>query len=205
MSDRCPTVHATDGKIGELHSVVLTKDTHIVSRFIIKRGAGRQADYWLLTPDQVDHVDADGSVHLNIDKAAVKAAPKYSRQVVHGEFDADTDDKLVWGDIYGVMTTGTAEYTGDKVYQSGVDVDAMLVGYGTRVYTNLGEQEGKIECITLSTDATKPGYLVIKLKGMRGKIVVAEASHVTDWRPDAVVLDMDTEALKALPKKIPTA
>ncbi len=201
MSDRCPSVYATDGKVGDIHSVVMNKNTHAITHFIVKHGAGRQADYWVLTSEQVDYVDADGSIHLNIGKEAVKDAPKYSRKIVHGEFDPDTDDQLVWRDIYGVMTTNAADYSSSKVYQRGVDVDSLLVGFGTKVYTNLGEQEGKLMCITLGTEITQPGHLVIQLKGLRGKVVVAEASHVTSWQSDAVVLDMDAEALKALPKK----
>ena len=206
MFKSCPSVHATDDRVGEMHSVVLDPETYEVKQFIVRSGRAHWSEYRLITPSQVDHIDADGTVYLTMNKDAYEAAPQFTREVVGGEFDAGTDDDLlVWGDIYGVLTEGTSEYSSAKTIEGGLDANALLVGKGARVYTELGEHEGSLECVVLSSDARKPGYLIIRLKGIRRKHVVAEASHVKDWQPGAVVLDMDAEALKALPSDIPGA
>ena len=206
MFKSCPSVHTTDDSVGEMHSVVLDRETHEVEQFIVKSGRARWSEYRLITPAQVDHIDADGTVYLTMNKDAYEAAPQFTREVVGGEFEADTDDDLlVWGDIYGVLTEGTSEYSSAKTIEGGLDVEALLVGKGARVYTELGEHEGTLECVVLSSDARKPRYLIIRLKGIRRKHVVAEADRVKDWQPGAVVLDMDAEAMKDLPSEIPGA
>ena len=206
MFKSCPSVHATDDQVGEVHSVVLDPKTHEVEQFIVKYGRASWSEYRLITPQQVDHVDADGTVTLTINKETFEAAPKFTREVVDSEIEADTDDDLlVWGDVYGVLTEGTTEYSNPLTIEGGLDVDALLVGKGAKVYTELGEHEGKIECLVLSSDARGLRYLVIRLKGIRRKHVVVEAARVKDWQPGAVVLDMDAEALKSQPSKLPAA
>jgi len=195
-------VYATDGLVGALQYVVLHPDTQEVSDLVVK--GELFASPRVISARYIDHVDDDGSIHLTVDKAFVKRARKFVRaEFIEPEDQGASYGQLYWQDIYGVMAEEVPKPAVHVRIVAGVDDDEVLVGKGSRVFTKLGERVGTVDHIVVDDDGRKLLYLVVRLPGIRRRRVVVAASQVKEWQPDAVVLDMDKDALYALPPYVP--
>ncbi len=199
------TVYATDGPVGALQYVVLNPETQEISDLVVK--CSLMGDARVLSTRHIDHVADDGSIHLAVDRDFVRRGrPFRQEEFIEPEQPvaaAHPDGRLYWQDIYGVMATELPRPVTSVHIVSGVDDDEVLVGKGSRVFTELGERVGTVDHVVIDPDARKLLYLVVRLPGIRRRRVVVAASQVKEWQPDAVVLALDREALYALPPYVP--
>jgi len=198
-------VFATDGKVGVLQYVVLEPHSQEVSDLVVKCDLFTGSR--VISARHIDHVDEDGAIHLSVDKAFVRRTRKFDREEFTEPGDvvtaAHSDGRLYWQDIYGVMATELPKPATHVHIVTGIDDGDVLVGKGSRVFTALGEHVGTVDHVVIDPDARKLLYLVVRLPGIRRRRVVVAASQVKEWQSDAVVLDMDKDALYALPPYIP--
>jgi sporulation protein YlmC with PRC-barrel domain len=199
-------VFATDGKVGVLQYVVLNPETQEISDLIVK--CDLVGDARVLSARHIDFVDEDGAVHLSVDKTFVRRSRTFDRaEFVESSEEpvaaAHSDGRLYWQDIYGVTVTELPKSATHVHIVTGVDDDDVLVGKGSRVFTALGEHVGTVDHVVIDPDARKLLYLVVRLPGIRRRRVVVAASQVKEWQPDVVVLDLDKDALYALPPYVP--
>ena len=198
-------VYATDGRIGALQYVVLHPETREVSDLVVK--CDLLGDARVVSARHIDHVDEDGAIHLSVDKASVRRSRKFEREEFVEPEDAvaaaHPDGRLYWQDVYGVMVTELPQAAPHVHIVTGVDDDEVLVGKGSRVFTVLGERVGTVDHVGIDKDARKLLYLVVRLPGIRRRRVVVAATQIKELQSDAVVLNLDKEALYALPPYVP--
>ncbi len=199
-------VFATDGRAGVLQYVVMNPHTREVSDIIVKCDLFTGSR--VVSARYIDRIDEDGGIYLNVDKAFIKSL----REFDHKEFETpdwagatgyDLDELLIWNDSYGVTVKELPRPLKRVHIDQGVDEDRVLVGRGSRVFTALGERVGVVDHVVVDPDTRKLLYLVVRLPGIRRRRVVVTAPQVKDWGHDAVVLDLDKDALYALPPYVP--
>lgn len=198
MFDASQKVYAQDHRIGELYAVALSPDddtvTHVIVQF--KRGDA----YRILPVDFVQNVDEKG-IHLAADEAALKDMPAYQPILLEKDMDSSIDDQLALPGDFGVLTNARPGVGESQSIDEGVAPGTVLVGQGAKVFTNLGEEEGKVHAIALDETGRKLAYLAIHRHGVRHRNIVATPDQVQDWQPNAIVLNMDKEAMKHLPSR----
>jgi sporulation protein YlmC with PRC-barrel domain len=199
-------VFATDGRVGSLAYVVLDPHTREVSDLIVR--CDGSAGERVVSVRYVDHVDADGAVHLGVEKAFVRGLRAFDHQDFEtpawaSETSYGPEELLIWNDSYGIVVKEMPQPMKRVHIDRGVDADRVLVGHGSRVYTALGERVGVVDHVVVDADARHLLYLVVRLPGIRRRRVVVAATQVKAWQHDAVVLNLDREALYALPPYVP--
>jgi len=197
-------VFATDGRIGVLQYVVLNPHSNEVSDLVVK--CDHFAGSRVISTRYVDHVDDDGTIHLNVDKAFVRTLREFDQKEfvtieAPGESPYSPEEILVWSDGYGI-TVKELPYPLKRV-RIGVDDNQILIGRGVRVYSALGERVGTVDHVVVDPESRKLLYLVVRLPGIRRRRVVVAATQVREWSPTGIVLDLDKEALYALPPYVP--
>jgi len=198
-------VYATDGPVGALQYVVLNPHTREVSDLVVK--CNRPTGSRVISARYIDHVDDDGAVHLTVDKAFVRRTRKFDhKEFVTIKEDATGalgDGHLFWQDFYGLAAPEAPKPVTRVHIDRGLNEDDILVGKGSRVYTALGERVGVVDHVVIDKDARELLYLVVRLPGIRRRRVIVAASQVKEWEHDAVVLNLDKDALVALPPYVP--
>ncbi len=196
MFESSQKVYAQDEHIGELYAVVLNPADYTVNQVIVK--FKRDDEYRIAPVESIQSVDEKG-IHLAANKAAVEDMPAYQPILLEKDMNSSINDQLTLPGDFGVLTNARPGITESQSIDEGVVQGAVLVGKGAKVFTNLGEEEGKIHEIALDETGRKLAYLVIHRHGVRHRTIVATPDQVQDWQPDAVVLAMDKEAMKHLP------
>ena len=197
-------VFAKDGRIGVLQYVVLNPHDREVSDLVVKCDLFTGSR--VISARYVDHVDDDGSIHLSIDKAFARTLRKFNRQEfttpeLPGTPPYSPEEMLIWSDGYGI-TVKELPYPFKRV-QVGVDENSILIGRGARVFSSLGERVGTVDHVVVDPESRKLLYLVVRLPGIRRRRVVVAASHVREWSNAGVVLNLEKDALYALPPYVP--
>ena len=191
-------VFATDGRIGVLQYVVLNPHSNEVSDLVVK--CDHFAEARVISARYVDHVDDDGAIHLNIDKKFAHTLRKF----VQTEFVASqsgSDEILVWEDSYGVTVKELPRPF--KRVRIGVADNQILIGRGVRVFSVLGERVGTVDHVVVDPASRKLLYLVVRLPGIRRRRVVVAVSQVKEWNEMGIILNLEKDALYALPPYIP--
>ncbi len=197
-------VFAKDGRVGALQYVVLNPHDGEVSDLIVK--CDLLTGSRVISTRYVDHVDDDGSIHLNIDKAFVQNLRKFD----HKEFTTpelpgtppySPEEMLVWNDGYGIAVKNFPRPF--KRIRVGVEDGMILVGRGAPVFSSLGERVGVVDHLAVDPENRKLLYLVVRLPGIRRRRVVVAASQVKEWSDTGVVLNLEKDALYALPPYVP--
>ncbi len=196
MFESSQKVYAQDDHIGELHAVILSPADYTVNHVIVK--FNHKDEYRIVPVEYVQGVDKQG-VHLTADKASVEGMREYKPFVLEQDMNTTIDSQLTLPSDFGVLIDAQPGYTEPQSVDEGVAPGAVLVGKGAKVFTELGEEEGKIHEIALDETGHKLAYLVIHRHGVSHHKIVATPDQVQDWQPDAVVLNMDKEAMKHLP------
>ena len=196
MFDSSQKVYAQDDPIGELHAAVLSPSDYTVNQVIVK--FEHTDEYRIVPVEFIQGVDKQG-VHLTANKAAVARMERFKSVVVDQTLNDSLDDPIVLPGGSGMMSNARPQYAEPHEIDEGVTPDAVLVGKGAKVFTNLGEEEGKIHEIALDETGHKLAYLKIHRHGVRHHDIVVTPDQVQDWQPDAVVLNMDKDAMKHLP------
>ncbi len=199
-------VFATDGRVGTLQYVVLNPHTQEISDLVVK--CHRFTGSRVISARYIERVDDDGAIHLSVDRDFVHRARTFD----HKEFVAPVEDpvsaqlersSLYWQDPYGV-TSGELPQPITRIHiDRGLNEGDLFIGKGSRVYTALGEGVGTVDHVVVDEYARKLLYLVVRLPGIRRRRVIVAASQVKEWQHDAVVLDLDRDALFALPPFVP--
>ncbi len=198
------SVYAVDGPVGKLQYVVLNPHTREVSDLVVKCDPFTGSR--VVSARYIDHVDDDGSIHLTVDKDFVRRTRKFD----HKEFVTVTDDggvgseQLFWQDLYGLAAPEAPKPVSKVHIDRGLNEEDVLVGKGSRVYTALGERVGVVDHVVIDHDAHELLYLVVRLPGIRRRRVIVAASQVKEWEHDAVVLNLDRDALASLPPYVPS-
>lgn len=196
MFDSSQKVYAQDDHIGELHAVVLSPADYKVNQVIVK--FKHKEEYRIVPVDFVQGVDKKG-IHLTADQATIEGMREFKPIVVEKDKYSSINDQLTLPGDFGVLTDARPGYTEAHSVDEGVTPGAVFVGKGAKVFTELGEEEGKIQEIALDETGHQLAYLAIHRHGMRHHDIVVTPDQVKEWQPDAVVLNMDKEAMKHLP------
>lgn len=199
------SVYAADGRVGALQYVILEPHSQEVSDLVVKCDLFTGSR--VVSARHIDHVDDTGAIHLAVDKAFVRRARKFDHEEFTEPSDVVTaahpDGRLYWQDIYGVTAEELPQPAVRVHIESGVEEGDALIGKGSRVFTELGEHVGTIDHVVVDKDARKLLYLVVRLPGIRRRRVVVAASQVKEWQHNAVTLNLDKDALFALPPYVP--
>ncbi len=197
-------VYATDGRVGTVRYLVLNPLTREVSDLIVQ-GNGAIGSR-VVSTRYVDHVDKQGDIHLKVDKAFVQKLRVFD----HQEFETPSwkeaglsEALLIWNDSYGIVVKEMPQPMKRVHIDRGVDEEHVLIGRGSRVYTALGERVGTVDHVVVDPDTKVLLYLVVRLPGLRRRRVVVAGSQVKEWQHDGVILNLDRDALYALPPYVP--
>ncbi|HUY98782.1 MAG TPA: PRC-barrel domain-containing protein [Thermomicrobiaceae bacterium] len=176
------TVVSSDGeKVGRVDRLVFDANTKELRQFIVHQGTFLTSDRIVDRP-MIDHVDDDGTVHLNAPAAVVEQQPEF----VVAEFLIPTEDELRWFPhawvnsgggvgapiLYGPgeLGQGYDQHGGlfepaplnppQEEVRSNLAEDSVMLDRGTNVVDRDGEKVGTVEDVIYDENGAIAGFVV---------------------------------------------
>jgi len=174
-----PVVSTSGDKVGSVDSLIIDYNTKDVRAIMVKSGTLLSTDR-IISVDMIDHIDNDGTVHLDIGNDLVEQQPPFvEREYVLIEPDAWPEGPApLAGGAGGYAGYWTTDYPGlgysnkapffstapldppEVVARSNLQTDDVVINKGTDVVGRDGDKVGTVDEIIYGSDDRIDGFVV---------------------------------------------